>query len=89
MRYEDLVSKEHTMSLLKLVYDFMGFPYDLDSINSTLGDLLHGEKKDHGRYYSLSRDNNFDPNHWTRDLRKEVRYAPKSKLAWFDQSSSA
>ena len=77
MRYEDLVSKEHTMSLLKLLYDFMGFPYDLENINKTLGDLLHGgEKEDRGRYYSLNRDKNFDPNHWRGDLSREVRCVP-------------
>ena len=81
MRYEDLVSKEHTMSLLKLLYDFMGFPYDLENINKTLGDLLHGgEKEDRGRYYSLNRDKNFDPNHWRRDLSREVRCVPNGSI---------
>ena len=60
------------MPLLKLMYNYMGFPYDLKNINSTLGDLLHGgEKKDHGRYYRLNRDINFDPNHWKRELDEE------------------
>ena len=74
MHYEDLVSKEHTIPLLKLLYDFMGLPYDVESINKNLEDLLHGDKEGHGRYYSLRRDTNFDPNHWRRDLSREVRY---------------
>ena len=65
MRYEDLFSVDLTVPLLKLLYDFMGVPYDLERINNTLDDLLHGgEQADHGRYYSLNRDSNFDPNHW-------------------------
>ena len=64
------------MPLLKLLYNFMGFPYNLKNINSTLGDLLHGgEKKD--RYYSLNRDINFDPNHWKGEWDKNVRLASK------------
>ena len=72
------------MPLLKLLYNFMGFPYDLKNINSTLGDLLHGgEKKDHGRYYRLNRDINFDPNHWKQELNKDVsKMSPKT--AWLN-----
>ena len=68
------------MPLLKLLYNFMGFPYDLKNINSTLGD-----QKNHGRhqYYSLNRDINFDPNHWKQELNKDVsKMSPKT--AWLN-----
>ena len=85
MRYEDLVSNEHTLPMLKLLYDFMGFPYDLERINSTLGDLLHGGgKRDHRGYYSLNRDTDFDPNHWKLDLNIDVRSNMCSNIFWLN-----
>ena len=68
------------MPLLKLLYNFMGFPYDLKKIYSTLGD-----PSNHGRhqYYSLNRDINFDPNHWKQELNKDVsKMSPKT--AWLN-----
>ena len=70
VRYEDLVSKEHTMDLLKELYDFMGIQIQLKSQNSELEGLLHAETN--GGYYGLSRDKDFDPNHWTKELSSEV-----------------
>ena len=66
VRYEDLVSEEHTEDILRELYDFMGIPFVL---KSKLSRLLHGGKDG---YYGLSRNDNFDPNHWTKELSREV-----------------
>ena len=67
VRYEDLVSKEHTEDILRELYDFMGIPF---AIEAKLSGLLHGGN---GGYYGLSRNQDFDPNHWTKELSKDVR----------------
>ena len=45
----------------------MGIPFALEA---KLSGLLHGGN---GGYYGLSRKKDFDPNHWTKELSKEVR----------------
>ena len=73
VRYEDLVSDNHTKVILDELYKFMGIPYDLKAQNSSLGYLMHGESHaSHGEYYGLFRDSDFDPNHWTKELTGEV-----------------
>ena len=60
----------------------MQIPYDLDAQNTTLGYLMHGESlATHGQYYALFRDREFDPNHWTEELSKEVKFI-KNKNLW-------
>ena len=74
VRYEDLVKEENTWEIFKGLYEFMGIPVDLETGNSKLGNLLHGgSRASHKAYYELSRDKNFDPNHWTKQLSREVR----------------
>merc|ERR1712117_173444 len=79
VRYEDLVSENHTKEILDELYEFMRIPYDLDAQNTTLGYLMHGEPRDtHSQYYALFRDREFDPNHWTKELsRKRVSQVEK------------
>ena len=73
VRFEDLVSEEHTVEILRELYKFMGIPFDLKAWNSTLGYLMHGESHaSHGEYWSLFRDKDFDPNHWTKHLKNTV-----------------
>ena len=73
VRYEDLVSEEHTKMILQELYEFMGIQYDLEARNRTLGYLMHGESRaSHREYYGLLRDRDFDPNHWTKELSREV-----------------
>ena len=68
VRYEDLVSEEHTEDILRELYDFMGIPFALEA---KLSRLLHvGD----GGFYGLSRKKDFDPNHWTKELSREVRH---------------
>ena len=69
VRYEDLVSEEHTEDILKELYDFIGIPYPL---NGKLAELLHGGANPKFGYYGLSRGKAFDPNHWTKELSREV-----------------
>ena len=45
----------------------MGIPFALEA---KLSGLLHGGD---GGYYGLSRNQDFDPNHWTKELSKDVR----------------
>ena len=45
----------------------MSIPFALEA---KLSGLLHGGN---GGYYGLSRNKDFDPNHWTKELSKEVR----------------
>ena len=71
LRYEDVVSEEHTEDILKELYDFMGIKFNLESQNGKLGGLLQEETN--GGYYGLSRDKGFDPNHWTKELNREVK----------------
>ena len=71
MRYEDLVSKRHTVSTLKELYKFMGIPFNLESKNSKLESLSH-ESQPIG-FYGLLRGKDFDPNHWTKELNGEVK----------------
>ena len=80
VRYEDLVSEEHTEEILKELYDFMGIPFSLQSQNGKFGSLLQGEtsrvidpNEAKRGYYGLSRDNDFNPNHWTKELNIEVK----------------
>ena len=83
VRYEDLVSENHTKEILDELYEFMQIPYDLDAQNTTLGYLMHGESRDtHSQYYALFRDREFDPNHWTKELSKKVK-AIKTFIALF------
>ena len=73
MRYEDLVSENHTKAILDELYEFMEIPFDLEAQNSTLGYLMHGESHaSHSEYYGLFRDKDFDPNHWTKELHGKV-----------------
>ena len=71
VRYEDLVSEEHTEEILKELYDFMGIPFSPQSQKEKFGSLLQGNNK--GGYYGLSRGKDFDPNHWTKELNIEVK----------------
>ena len=52
---------------MRELYDFMGIPFALEA---KLSGLLHGGD---GGYYVLSRKKDFDPNHWTKELSREVR----------------
>ena len=71
VRYEDLVSKRHTGTTLKELYEFMAIPFDLESQNSKLEGLSH-ESQPTG-FYGLLRGKDFDPNHWTKELTREVK----------------
>ena len=72
VRYEDLVSKRHTTGgILKDLYKFMGIPFDFESQSSKLEGLSH-EAQPTG-FYGLLRDEEFDPNHWTKELNREVK----------------
>ena len=67
------MSANHTEEIIDELYEFMQIPYDLDAQNTTLGYLMHGESHaTHGQYYALFRDREFDPNHWTKELSREV-----------------
>ena len=70
MRYEDLVSKKRTGAILKDLYKFMDIPFDLESQNSNLEGLSY-ESQPTG-FYGLLRSKDFDPNHWTKELNREV-----------------
>ena len=73
MRYEDLVEEGKTEERLKEIYEFMGIPVNFKSGNRNLGHLMHGEShSSSNKYYGLVRDRDFDPNHWTGQLSKEV-----------------
>ena len=75
------MSEDHTTEVLDELYQFMQIPYDLDAQNTTLGYLMHGESRaTHGQYYALFRDKEFDPNHWTKELSREVQIIKNSKL---------
>ena len=64
------MSEEHTVDILTEIYDFMGIPFVLESEEGQWGGLLQGETN--RGYYGLSRDKGFDPNHWTKELNREV-----------------
>ena len=74
MRYEDLVARENTKVVLDELYAFMDIPYDLDTRNSTLGCLMHGGDSctSSNDILGLHRNRDFDPNHWTKELSREV-----------------
>ena len=68
-----------TKMILDELYEFMGIPFDLEAQNSTLGYLMHGESHaSHRQYYALFRDSDFDPNHWTKELSREVKHKGRS-----------
>ena len=71
------MSVEHTEKILKELYEFMGIPLDLESKNRTWEYLLHGESRrstdSNEDYYGLLRGDDFDPNHWTKQLKEEVK----------------
>ena len=71
VHYEDVVSEEHTEDILKELYDFMGIQFSLKSQNGKFGGLIQGATD--GGYYGLYRDKGFDPNHWTKELNREVK----------------
>ena len=72
VRYEDLVPYgPHTKVILDDLYKFMGMPWDLEAQNKTLEGLMHGGSTT-GKYFSTSRDKDFDPNHWKKELSREV-----------------
>lgn len=74
VRYEDLVSEKHNKDVLDELYKFMGITYDLRARNRTLGYLLHGKSHvPHHGYYTLVRGRDFDPNHWIKELSREVK----------------
>ena len=67
------MKKKNTKIILKELYEFMGIPADFEMGNSKLRDLLHGgSRESHKQFYNTFRDKNFDPNHWTKQLSREV-----------------
>ena len=68
------MAQENTKVMLDELYAFMDIPYNLDTRNSTLGCLMHGGDSctSSNDILGLHRNRDFDPNHWTKELSREV-----------------
>ena len=74
VRYEDIVSEAYKMPILRELYDFMGIPYiNVKKNNYNLKTRWDSWEDSNRLPFSLTRDKDFDPNHWTDQLKEEVQ----------------
>ena len=66
------MSEAHKMPILRELYDFMAIPYNDGQKNYTFVTPWDTRKDSTRHPFSLTRDKNFDPNHWIEQLNAEV-----------------
>ena len=72
MRYDNIVSQEHKKQVLKGLYGFMGIPSSNGHKSYTLENPWDDSEHRNWHPYSLTRGEDFDPNHWKEELKGKV-----------------
>ena len=68
------MSETYKMPILRELYDFMGIPYiNVKKNNYNLKTRWDSWEDSNRLPFSLTRDKDFDPNHWTDQLKEEVQ----------------